>query len=85
MVSVITKVITLSIYLVIYEEDHRIDFINVSVAAEEMLKLFAVSIYDDNIAECDKMLILNISALTCEVVIGRSNTSNVTIRDDDGI
>ena len=46
--------------------------------------MFAVSIYNDNIAECDKILILNISALTCGVVIGRNDTSNITIRDDDG-
>ena len=46
--------------------------------------MFAIFIYNDNIAECDEMLILNISALTCGVVIGRNDTSNITITDDDG-
>ena len=67
-----------------YEEDRRIDFINIRVAAGEISKVFAIFIYNDNIAECDEMLILNISALTCGVVIGRNDTSNITTRDDDG-
>ena len=49
-----------------------------------MSKLFAVYIINDDITECDEILILSISALTCEVVIGRNNTSEVIIRDDDG-
>ena len=72
------------ILLIIINLSLGVDFITVSVAAEEMSKLFDVYIIDDDITECDEILILSISALTCEVVVGRNNTSEVIIRDDDG-
>ena len=72
------------ILLIIINLSLGVDFITVSVAAEEMSKLFDVYIINDDITECDEILILSISALTCEVVIGRNNTSEVIIRDDDG-
>ena len=54
--------------------------------AGEILKSFTIRIIDDDIAECDEMfqLALSIPTPPCEVVNGRNNITEVTIRDDDG-
>ena len=66
-------------------EDYRIDSTTVSVAAETTSKSFTINVINDNIAECDETfsLMLSIPTPPCEVVIGRNDTSEVMIRDDD--
>ena len=48
-----------------------------------MSKLFTVNIINDNITECNETfkLILSIPAPPCEVIIGNTDTTEVTIAD----
>ena len=57
----------------------------VSVAAEQLSKSFTMNIINDNIIECDETfkLTLSVPALTCGVVNGTADTTEVTIRDND--
>ena len=64
--------------------DYTRDFTTVSVAAGEIGKSFNISIISDNITECDETfkLTLNIPASTCGAVNGKTDTTEVTIKDD---
>ena len=64
--------------------DYTRDFTTVSIAAGEIRKSFNISIISDNITECDETfkLTLNIPASTCGVVNGKTDTTEVTIKDD---
>ena len=68
-------------------EDYRATSITVSVAAEEMSKSFTIDIINDDITECDETfkLTLSVPASTCRAVNGATDTTEVTIGDDDGI
>ena len=52
-----------------------------------MSKSFTINIINDNITECDETfkLILSIPAAPCEVVIGNTDTTEVTIKDNGRI
>ena len=65
-------------------EDYRIDSTTVSVAAGYMSKSFAINIINDNITECHETFKLTFNVLTsiCEVVSGKHDTTEVTIKDD---
>ena len=56
------------------------------VPADKISVTFAVNIINDDITECNETfsLMLSIPTPPCEVVIGRNNTSEMIIRDDDG-
>ena len=64
--------------------DYTRDFTTVSIAAGEIGKSFNISIISDNITECDETfkLTLNIPASTCGAVNGKTDTTEVTIKDD---
>ena len=68
------------------EEDYGISFTNVSIAANETSRSFAVKIINDNITECNVMfkLMLSIPIPPCGVVSGSNNTIEVMVHDDDG-
>ena len=56
------------------------------VPADKISVTFAVNIINDDISECNDIfsLMLSIPTPPCEVVIGRNDTGEVMIRDDDG-
>ena len=58
------------------------------VPADKISVTFAVNIINDDISECNEtfslMLTNSIPTPPCGVVIGRNDTSEVMIRDDDG-
>ena len=72
--------------LIVDGEDYRGDSIVVSIAIEEISKSFTINIINDDVSECNEKfsLMLSIPTLPCGVVIGRNDTIEVTIRDDDG-
>ena len=51
-----------------------------------MSKSFTISVVTDNITECDETfkLTLSVPASICGAVNGETDTTEVTIRDDDG-
>ena len=73
-------------FIIIDEEDYRVTSTTVNVAAEKMPKSFTINIINDNITECDETfkLTLNVPTLTCGAVNGDTDTTEVTIKDDDG-
>ena len=60
--------------------------ITVSVTAEEMLTSFTINIIDDEIIECDETfnLTLKVPVSTCGAVNGVTDTTEMTMTDNDG-
>ncbi|XP_065917576.1 extracellular matrix protein 3-like [Dysidea avara] len=69
------------------ENDYRGSTITVSVPANKISTSFLINITNDKIAECDETLKITLSAITsnCRIISGSDDTSEVMIRDDDGV
>ena len=67
-------------------KDYQRKSITVMVPADKISVTFAVNIINDDVSECNETfsLMLSIPTPPCGVVIGKNNTSEVIIRDDDG-
>ena len=61
--------------------DYRINSTTDSVAAGEMSKSFTINIINDDITECNETFNLTLSFITCGVVSGKTDTTEVTIKD----
>ena len=61
--------------------DYRIDSATVSIATGEMSKLITIDIIEDDITECNETFKLTLSVSACGVVSGRTNITEVTIKD----
>ena len=56
------------------------------VPADTRSTTFIINIINDNVSECDESfkLILSVPSSTCGVVVGGTDTIEVTIKDEDG-
>ena len=56
------------------------------VAANETSTSFNISLINNDVSECDEKfkLTLTVPSSTCGVVSGKTDTTEVTIKDDDG-
>ncbi|XP_065918207.1 adhesion G-protein coupled receptor V1-like isoform X2 [Dysidea avara] len=59
----------------------------IAIPANQMSTSFAINIIKDNIAECDETftLTLSVPSSPCGVISGSYDTSEVMIKDDDGV
>ena len=65
-------------------EDYRMLTTIVSVPAKAISNFFTIKIINDSITECDETLklMLSVPALICGVVSGKTDTTEVVIKDD---
>ena len=61
--------------------DYRINSTTDSVAAGEMSKSFTINIINDDTTECNETFYLTLSFMTCGVVSGTTDITEVTIKD----
>ena len=67
---------------VVAGEDYNRSFIRVNVSAGVTMQPLTINIIDNNIVECNEILVVSVT--TCGVIVGSNRISEVMIRDDDG-